>query len=111
MAVLPLLLEALFFDLQEFRCLVRPCFVNFPWHNISEFCQVQTRIIDQLMKYPQQLIMRRQLVKSQQQKTLSVIFAMDNLQNKVLLGIEILASQKTKLLIIQAKLPNNLIFI
>ena len=63
-------------------------------HNISEFCQVQTRIIYQHMKYPQQLIMRRQLVKSQQQKTLSVIFAMENLQNKVLLGIEILARQK-----------------
>ena len=62
------------------------------------------------MKYPQQLIMRRQLVISQQQKTLSVIFAMENLQNKVLLGIEILAKQKTKLLIIKAKLPNNLIF-
>jgi hypothetical protein len=67
-------------------------------------------IKDQLMKYPQQLIMRRQLVKSQQQKTLSVIFAMENLQNKVLLGIEILARQKTKLLIIKAKLPKNLIF-
>ena len=79
-------------------------------HNISEFFQVQTRIIDQLMKYPQQLIIRRQLVKSQQQKTLSVIFAMENLQNKVLLGIEILARQKAKLLIIKAKLPNNLIF-
>ena len=48
------------------------------------------------MKYPQQLIMRRQLVKSQQQKTLSVIFAMENLQNKVLLDIEILARQKNK---------------
>ena len=34
-------------------------------HNISEFCQVQTRIIDQLMKFPQQLIMRRQLVINQ----------------------------------------------
>ena len=79
-------------------------------HNNSEFCQVQTRIIDQLMKYPQQQIMRRQLVKSQQQKTLSVIFAMESLQNKVLLGIEILVRQKTKLLIIKAKLPNNLIF-
>ena len=65
-------------------------------NNISEFCQVQTRIIDQLIKFPQQLIMRRQLVISQQQKTLSVIFAMENLQNKVLLGIEILARQKNK---------------
>ena len=31
----------------------------------SELCQVQTRIIDQLMKFRQQLIMLRQLVISQ----------------------------------------------
>ncbi len=41
-----------------------------------------------------------------ERSTPSVIFAMENLQNKVLLGIEILTRQKTKLLIKKAKLPN-----
>ena len=40
MAALPLLLEASFFAYQEFRCLVKPRFVYFPWqisHSEDEY--------------------------------------------------------------------------